>query len=158
MNKSIGRCPERHHKTARAAEAQWIGNVRCVAEERSSRRSATHPKSSQSRAKARGAICQLEKEVRLRLNTPNQGTKNALLDGTSTTRDMRPQDLQMPPAPGRSASMHEMHGSMAALGILAWGLIALLTVVRYDCNTRCTPHSRSTRPGLPQVDRVPDPC
>jgi hypothetical protein len=32
-----------------------------------------------------------------------------------------------------------MHGRIAALGILAWGLVALLTVVRYDPNTRHTP-------------------
>ena len=77
-----------------------MGNVRFVAKERSSWGSATHPKLSESRAKGRGATCQLEKEVKLRLHTPNQGNKNALLDGTSTKRDMRPQDLQMPP--GRS--------------------------------------------------------
>ena len=35
--------------------------------------------------------------------------------------------------------MHGMHGRIAALGILAWGLVALLTVVRHDPNTRFTP-------------------
>jgi hypothetical protein len=35
--------------------------------------------------------------------------------------------------------MHGMLGKIAALGILAWGLVALLTVVRYDRNTRYTP-------------------
>jgi hypothetical protein len=32
-----------------------------------------------------------------------------------------------------------MHGRIAALGILAWGLVALLTVVRHEPNTRFTP-------------------
>jgi hypothetical protein len=35
--------------------------------------------------------------------------------------------------------MHGMLGKIAALGILAWGLVALLTVVRHDRNTRYTP-------------------
>lgn len=35
--------------------------------------------------------------------------------------------------------MHEMHGRIAALGILAWGLFAVLTVVRSERNTRFTP-------------------
>lgn len=35
--------------------------------------------------------------------------------------------------------MHGKHGRIAALGILAWGLVAVLTVVRHEPNTRFTP-------------------
>jgi len=38
--------------------------------------------------------------------------------------------------------MYGMHGRIAALGILAWGLVALLTVVRHDPNTPYTPATK----------------